>query len=222
MEWKLKSMNENQLANIRINYSKAALGEKEVGDSPLSFFQKWMNEALHAEVLEPTAMSLSTVSLQGKPSSRIVLLKGLENDKFKFYTNYESQKGQEINVNPYACLLFFWAELERQVRIDGKLEKLPRLESEEYFHSRPRESQIGAYTSKQSSVIPGREILEERYQELTKEFSEIDTIPLPENWGGYALIPNEIEFWQGRPSRLHDRIRFRLSDQIWVRERLSP
>lgn len=210
------------IQSIRINYSKSTLEEETLGDNPFVFFQRWMDEALESEVLEPTAMTLSTVSLSGKPSSRIVLLKGMESESFKFFTNYNSRKGMEINVNPYGSLLFFWAELERQVRIEGKLEKLSKEESEKYFHSRPIESQLGAYTSKQSQTIPSREILEERYEFLKDKFQGKEVLPLPEFWGGYRLIPSEIEFWQGRPSRLHDRIRFLKTDESWRKERLSP
>jgi pyridoxamine 5'-phosphate oxidase len=210
------------LKDIRINYAKSELDESLIGNSPLEFFQKWMDEALESAVLEPTAMTLSTVSLQGKPSSRIVLLKGLEDGCFKFYTNYASRKGREIDMNPFGSLLFFWAELERQVRIEGKLEKLPREESSAYFQSRPIESQIGAYTSHQSSVLGSREEIENKYKELQEKFDSTNPLPLPEFWGGYKLIPLEIEFWQGRPSRLHDRIRFRLTDNQWLNERLAP
>jgi pyridoxamine 5'-phosphate oxidase len=211
-----------ELKDIRINYAKSELNESSIGENPLEFFQKWMDEALESEVLEPTAMTLSTVSLQGKPSSRIVLLKGLEDGFFKFFTNYSSRKGMEIQVNPYGSLLFFWAELERQVRIEGKLEKLPREESEKYFQSRPIESQIGAYTSHQSSVLHSRSEIENKYKELQEKFATTNPLPLPDFWGGYKLIPIEMEFWQGRPSRLHDRIRFRLTSNQWVTERLAP
>lgn len=214
-------MSKINIADIRINYAKASLNEIVVGSDPILFFETWLNEALTAEVNEPTAMSLSTVS-KGQPSSRIVLLKGLEDGKLKLFTNYSSRKAEEIEQNPKASLLFFWAELERQVRIEGYLEKLPTLESEQYFHSRPRESQIGAYTSAQSKVIQSREELEKRNTELVKRFEGIHPIPLPDNWGGYAMISESVEFWQGRPSRLHDRIRFRKENSVWIKERLSP
>lgn len=215
-------MNERKLSDIRINYARSELRESDVGDNPFDFFARWMEEAIESELVEPTAMTLSTVSETGAPSSRIVLLKGMENGVFKFYTNYDSAKGREIRNNPQASLLFFWAELERQVRVDGSLEKLSRDESNAYFQSRPRESRIGAYTSLQSSVIGGRDVLEKKYEELTKKFENTDSIPLPENWGGYGLTPNSVEFWQGRPSRLHDRIRMRREKGTWIKERLSP
>jgi pyridoxamine 5'-phosphate oxidase len=214
-------MSNVKISDIRINYAQASLDETIVGLDPLLFFQKWLDEALRAEVNEPTAMSLSTV-FNGQPSSRIVLLKGLEDGKLKFFTNYSSRKAEELAQNPKASLLFFWAELERQVRIEGSLEKLSQLESEQYFHSRPRESQIGAYTSQQSKVIQSREELEKRYIDLVEKFQGINPIPLPDNWGGYAMIPETIEFWQGRPSRLHDRIRFMNQKDGWKKERLSP
>ncbi len=215
-------MNETDLQKIRADYTKASLREKDVEGDPISFFQKWLEQAIESGISEPTAMAISTVSLQGKPSSRIVLLKGLENGVFKFYTNYSSQKGRELAVNPYASLLFFWAELERQIRIEGKVTKLSREESWEYFRTRPRESCIGAHASLQSSVIPSREFLEKKYGEMSEQFSDLAEIPLPENWGGYALEPDAFEFWQGRPNRLHDRLRFRKQKSTWILERLSP
>ncbi|WCL48384.1 pyridoxamine 5'-phosphate oxidase [Leptospira sp. GIMC2001] len=215
-------MSEIDLASIRKNYSKERLDEEDVGDDPIQFFNLWMSEAVDAKIPEPTAMSVSTVSKSGRPSSRILLLKGVENGIFKFYSNYSSNKGQEIAQNPNVSLLFFWPELERQIRIDGLVEKLSREESTIYFHSRPRESQIGAHTSLQSSTLDSRESLEKKYEEFLQKFANINPIPIPENWGGYGLVSDRIEFWQGRPSRLHDRIVFKKENSTWQKIRLSP
>lgn len=209
------------IAALRENYTKGSLDVSDVSLSPLEQFQKWFDEAVASKLLEPNALLLSTVTTDGKPSARIVLLKGLDNG-FKFYTNYLSRKGRELSENPNACITFFWNELERQVRIEGTIEKTSPEESDEYFKSRPKSSQIGAWTSDQSRVIENREVLEEREQYLLKEFGE-DIIPRPPHWGGYRLVPTYIEFWQGRPSRLHDRIAYSLlENEEWKIERLSP
>ena len=209
------------IAALRENYTKGSLDVLDVSLLPLEQFQKWFDEAVLSDLLEPNALLLSTVSKEGKPSARIVLLKGLDNG-FKFYTNYLSRKGSELMENPSACITFFWAELERQVRIEGKIEKLSSEESDTYFQSRPKGSQIGAWTSNQSMVIENREVLVEREKYLIEKFGN-NPIPRPPHWGGYRLVPTYVEFWQGRPSRLHDRIAYTLVENgAWKIERLSP
>ena len=214
-------MTQIEIAALRENYTKGSLDVEDASSSPIEQFQIWFDEAVSSQLLEPNALLLSTVSNQGKPSARIVLLKGLDNG-FKFYTNYLSRKGTELIENPNACITFFWAELERQVRIEGLMEKVSAEESDEYFQSRPRGSQIGAWTSNQSMVIENREILEDREKYLIAKFGD-NPIPRPPHWGGYRLVPTYIEFWQGRPSRLHDRIAYTSSENgEWKIERLSP
>lgn len=214
-------MNQIEIAALRENYIKGTLNVSDASLSPIEQFQIWFDEAVSSELLEPNALVLSTVSNESKPSARIVLLKGLDNG-FKFYTNYLSRKGTELIENPAACITFFWAELERQIRIEGTIEKISPEESDEYFQSRPRGSQIGAWVSNQSMVIENREILEEREKHLIEKFGD-QPIPRPPHWGGYRLVPNYIEFWQGRPSRLHDRIAYTLlENEDWKIERLSP
>lgn len=200
----------------------AALDEATAGDNPISFFAHWFGEAEAARITEINAMTLATADSNGKPHARIVLLKGLENDGFVFYTNYDSAKGQQIAANPQAALLFFWKELERQVRIEGILHKLPDTDSDAYFHSRPEGSRIGAWASPQSQAIPHRELLDLNFAKYEQEFSGI-SIPRPPHWGGYVLIPTSLEFWQGRSSRMHDRIVFALqADGRWAKSRLAP
>jgi pyridoxamine 5'-phosphate oxidase len=207
---------------MRKDYSRQSLDASDVLRDPVAQFQKWFEEARQAALAEPNAMHLSTVNAEGKPAGRVVLLKGIEEGQFIFYTNYQSRKGQELAHTPWAALTFFWIELERQVRIEGKVSKVARQTSDSYFHSRPRGSQIGAWVSPQSEVIPGRDFLKNRQQTLEDQFAGQE-VPLPEHWGGFALIPEMIEFWQGRPSRLHDRIRFTLNEQQeWIIERLAP
>jgi pyridoxamine 5'-phosphate oxidase len=209
------------IAALRENYTKGSLDVSDVSLSPIEQFQKWFNEAIASQLLEPNAFLLSTISYERKPSSRIVLLKGIDTG-FKFYTNYLSRKGTELAENPHACITFFWAELERQVRIEGLIEKVSAEDSDEYFQSRPRGSQVGAWVSNQSMVIENREVLEAREKHLIEKFGD-GIIPRPPHWGGYRLVPNYIEFWQGRPSRLHDRIAYTLQDDgNWKIERLSP
>ncbi len=209
------------IAAIRNEYTLESMELDQLEASPFVQFDQWMQQAVRAKVNEPTAMGLSTINLEGKPSSRIVLLKGLDHG-FVFYTNYDSQKGKELKKNPFAALTFFWPELERQVRVQGKVEKVSEKESDEYFLSRPIGSQIGAWASSQSQVIPDRDYLESREQEMKAKF-EHEIIKRPSNWGGYRLIPDTVEFWQGRPNRLHDRIVYHLkSPNIWVKERLAP
>jgi len=215
-------MNRDKIANIRREYGLASLLTSKVSPCPFTQFNRWLDDAIAANFHDPNAMVLSTVNSQGKPSSRIVLLKGLTNQGFRFFTNYESQKGQELANNPAASLVFWWDKLERQVRIEGKVQKLTKTESATYFHSRPRGSQIGAWSSPQSQVIDTSDQLQDLYQTLGEKFKDQE-IPLPPHWGGYVVIPNRIEFWQGQPSRLHDRINYTLNNSAeWVLERLAP
>lgn len=211
----------NYINTLRHDFSKESLDEKDVDHNPVKQFSKWFKEAVDAKVNEPNAMSLSTVSSDAKPSARIVLLRNFDEKGFVFYTNYTSRKGEEIAGNPNAALLFFWPELERQVRIEGMLSKQSSQESDLYFNSRPRESKLGAWTSAQSKVISSRKVLDEEYEKLSKQYPE-ENIPRPANWGGYALKPHTIEFWQGRPSRLHDRILYTMENGTWKTERLAP
>jgi pyridoxamine 5'-phosphate oxidase len=210
------------LAQIRKEYRLHTLDEKSINASPFRQFETWFNEALNANVLEPNAMTLATVSANNRPSARIVLLKGFTDLGFTFYTNYQSSKGKDLVENPYCSLSFFWPELERQVRIEGVTERVSAEDSDVYFNSRPRESRLGAWTSPQSSVIASRQILEERYKTIEKQYAGHDTIKRPTQWGGYLVKPFLIEFWQGRPNRLHDRIQFTLVDGSWRINRLAP
>jgi len=210
------------LPELRKEYTKETLDVSSIAKDPIRQFEKWFDEALRAEVLEPNAMTLSTVTESGRPSARIVLLKGLEQGKFLFYTNHQSQKGKELENNPAGALTFFWPELERQVRIEGISHRVDSTTAEKYFQSRPRGSQIGAWASPQSSVIGDRSLLEDRVTELEKKFKDQELIPKPHQWGGYAIDPFEIEFWQGRPSRLHDRIVFYKTEDTWTIRRLAP
>ena len=212
----------HKLADLRKEYARESLDISDVLSDPVEQFDKWFQEALNANVLEANAMNLATISEHGRPTSRIVLLKGVERGCFVFYTNYQSQKGRELEKNPACALTFFWPELERQVRIEGLAERLPHEQSEIYFQSRPRGSQIGAWSSPQSSVIANRELLEKRVDEISKRFDGQSVLPKPQQWGGYRVAPFEIEFWQGRPSRLHDRIVYSLVDQAWKINRLAP
>lgn len=212
-----------QIRKLRSDYSRMELNESEIAKDPVFQFELWMKEALAANVSEPHAMALSTVSADGKPSSRIVLLRGFSAQGFVFYTNYNSKKGMDIAKNPYASLNFFWPQIERQVRVEGRLEKVSSETSEKYFNSRPRESKIGAWVSEQSQVIKSREVLENKFAELSAKYPA-EKVPCPPFWGGYLLKPSVIEFWQGRPNRLHDRILFTLSDDeiSWNLQRLAP
>lgn len=210
------------LADLRKEYTKESLDVSWVSPNPIHQFEKWFDEALRAEVLEANAMTLSTVTSDGKPSARIVLLKGVEQNQFLFYTNYQSQKGKELLANPACALTFFWPELERQVRIEGIANRLDEKTSEKYFQSRPRGSQVGAWASPQSTIVKNRAILEDRMKELEKKFEGQETLPKPHQWGGYSVEPLEIEFWQGRPNRLHDRIVYYKVDEAWTIHRLAP
>lgn len=212
------------LADLRMEYRRHSLRRDGVSADPFVQFRSWFEEAQLSGIVEPNAMTLSTVDLStGQPSSRIVLLKGLDDSGFTFFSNYGSQKGRELTGQPRAALGFFWKELERQVNVRGSVGQVTQGESEAYFHSRPRSSQLGAHASVQSTAIPGREWLEEQYLALAEKYPEGTVIPLPCTWGGYRLIPEVMEFWQGRPSRLHDRICYSRQDYgEWRLERLSP
>lgn len=210
------------IADIRREYMLQELDEATAGDDPLIFFKKWFAEAEAAAITEINAMTLATADTGGLPHARIVLLKGLDQDGFVFYTNYDSAKGKELVTNPFAALVFFWKELERQVRIEGVVEKVKEEESDIYFQSRPEGSRIGAWASPQSREITHRNILDINYSKYQQEFSNIE-IPRPPHWGGYRVLPNHIEFWQGRASRMHDRIVFtKNGPDNWDRSRLAP
>ena len=208
------------LAGLRKDYALKTLDEGDVDRDPLRQFGVWMVEAIHAQVPEPTAMTLATADHAGRPAARIVLLKGVDARGFVFYTNYESRKGRELAVNPQAAITFLWKELERQVRIEGRVEKVTELESDAYFQTRPLGSRIGAWASPQSRPIENRGWLEQRWAELTQKHGE--SPPRPAHWGGYRLMPEWIEFWQGRQSRLHDRIVYARDAKGWKIERLAP
>ena len=212
----------NYLNQVRHDFTKQSLDESSVDDNPLEQYAKWFEEAVGAQVLDPKAMVVSTVDKEGKPSSRVLYVRGVKENGFLFYTNYASKKGKELSENPNVAVNIFWPELERQIRMEGVVEKLSADESDAYFASRPRESQIGAWASAQSETIENRETLVTLVNSFTKKFKENDTIPRPPHWGGYFIKANYFEFWQGRPSRLHDRIAFRLVNDKWSKGRLSP
>jgi pyridoxamine 5'-phosphate oxidase len=212
----------HNIADIRKNYSKQALNEDSVLDNPVQQFKVWLQEAINAEADEPTAFVLSTVNSAGQPSARVVLLKEVSDDGFIFFTNYDSRKGQELSETPKAAMTFFWATLERQVRIEGTVEKVAEQVSDNYFHSRPIGSQVGAWASPQSQVIANRDVLEQADKAYTENFAKTDTIPRPPHWGGYIIKPTRVEFWQGRPNRLHDRIEYEQIQENWNLKRLAP
>lgn len=213
-------MDQKTIQNIRKDYARAELNESHTKADPIEQFNLWFQEALSSDLLEPTAMNIATADAHGVPSSRMVLLKGVDHG-FVFYTNYNSKKGQNLEANPKASLTFFWPELERQVRIEGNVERVSTQESDEYFNSRPFKSRIGAHASPQSEKIAKREILQNITSELLKSFGGRH-VPRPEHWGGYRVLPNFIEFWQGRPSRLHDRIAYEKVNNRWDKFRLAP
>jgi pyridoxamine 5'-phosphate oxidase len=208
------------LSKLRKQYSKSSLSVSSVNKDPFKQFDKWMLEVLRSGFYEPNAMTIATADKNGKPSARVVLLKGIDNTGFLFFTNYKSEKGKDIEQNPYGSLLFYWDKLERQVRIDGKLEKVSKEESEAYFNTRPYKSRLGAWASKQSTVIESRSVIVKEFLKYMVKFR--NHVPLPDYWGGYRLIPDSFEFWQGRPNRLHDRIRYTKLKKQWKIERLSP
>jgi len=214
-------MNANDLADIRRDYSLQELSEVTVDRDPFAQFSTWLEDAINSGGPEPTAMNVATIGLDGRPSSRVVLLKNFDNKGFVFFTNYGSRKGIELAANENCTLHFFWAELERQVNIRGDATRTSAEESEAYFKSRPFESRIGAWASQQSSVISSRDELKNKVEELREKYSDGD-VPLPPFWGGFRVRPDRFEFWQGRPSRLHDRICYELADSEWLISRLSP
>jgi pyridoxamine 5'-phosphate oxidase len=210
------------LADLRQEYALRGLHEDDLDRDPIAQFRAWFVDAQQAGGVEPNAMTLATASPDGQPAARTVLLKGLDERGFVFYSNYESDKGRELDANPRAELLFYWPALERQVRVRGTVERVTRAESEAYFHSRPKGSQLGATVSPQSRVIPGRDALEREHAALQERYADAD-VPLPDFWGGYRVLPTSIEFWQGRKSRLHDRLRYRRdATDAWIVERLAP
>ena len=210
-----------QLADLRRTYVLGSLNESEVAADPMAQFKRWFDEAVTAKLPEPNAMTLATVGADGQPSARIVLLKGIDEKGFTFFTNYESRKGLDLAANPRAALLFHWVQLERQVRVEGRVEKVDDGESDAYYASRPLGSRLGAWASEQSREVAGRDVLEQRESEYRAKFGE--NPPRPAHWGGYRLVPTALEFWQGRPSRLHDRIAYRLdATDGWKIVRLSP
>jgi pyridoxamine 5'-phosphate oxidase len=209
------------LAHLRREYARARLDEREVARDPLVQFQHWFDDARRAKLPEPNAMTLATATPDGVPSARVVLLKAADERGFTFFTDYRSRKGQELEANPRAALVFYWGELERQVRITGTVSRLPREESEAYFRTRPRESRLGAWSSHQSTAIPDRATLEARFRNASARYPG-DDVPTPPYWGGFVLRPDALEFWQGREGRLHDRVCYRREADGWRIERLSP
>jgi pyridoxamine 5'-phosphate oxidase len=212
----------SKISEMRENYDRSILDEKHVDADAMKQFQVWFQEARNEDVIEPNAMVLSTITSDGHPAARTVLLKEMEEDGFIFYTNYNSDKGQEISNNPNASLLFLWKKLQRQIRISGTVIKISKSQSEAYFQSRPKGSQIGAWVSPQSQIITDKSVLDLRTAELTEKYKDEEKLPLPEFWGGYKVKPQIIEFWQGRPNRLHDRLRYTLKDGKWKIDRLAP
>lgn len=209
--------------NFRKEYRRSKLEDADLPGNPLELFEAWLQEAFEEDLPEPTAMTLSTVNGEGRVSSRIILLKGFDNGGFQFYTNYNSQKGRDLAENNHAAASFFWPELERQIRIEGRVEKVPAKDSDLYHAARPRNNQLGAWASDQSAPVSDRDTLEGRFEAVKQAYKDHEIIPRPKYWGGYRLRPDKIEFWQGRESRLHDRIEYRLmSSGQWSAQRLNP
>jgi pyridoxamine 5'-phosphate oxidase len=209
------------LADLRKDYTLAGLAEKDLAKDPFRQFERWFQEAEGAKVIEPNAATLATATADGRPSARTVLLKGIDGRGFLFFSNYQSRKGRELEVNPWATLAFPWLAMERQVIVEGRVTRISREESETYFHSRPRASQLGAWVSAQSTIIPGRKALEDGFKAIEHKYAGQE-VPLPPHWGGWRLAPESVEFWQGRRSRLHDRLRYQRSKDGWTVERLAP
>lgn len=212
----------SKISDLRQNYTKGELTEQSVCSDPITMFDQWFKDAQSIGTIEPNIFTLATADKDGVPNARVLLLKGYDQSGFVFFTNYNSRKSQEIGENPHVAMVFLWIQQERQVRVTGKIEKVSKDESEEYFHSRPRESQIGAWVSNQSSTIDSRDVLDEKQKQLEEIYSEGKEIPLPEHWGGFRIIPDKIEFWQGRANRLHDRILYAKIGAEWNISRLAP
>jgi pyridoxamine 5'-phosphate oxidase len=209
------------ISSLREEYSQRHLFRRDLDPDPIAQFNRWLAEAVDARIKDPNAMSLATVNAAGQPSARIVLLKGVQPGGFLFFTNYGSRKAADLEANPRAGLTFFWAQLERQVIIEGTVAKATREESDTYFHSRPLASQLGAWASRQSEIVPSRQYLEEKFDAVSAQYAE-QQVPLPPFWGGYWVAPSSIEFWQGGPGRIHDRLRYIREGDAWRIERLSP
>lgn len=212
----------NYINQIRRDFAQQALDETQADKNPFEQLAKWMEEAINGQILDPYAMVISTVNAQQKPTSRVVYLRGIYQDGLAFYTNYHSNKGHDLSKNPHIAVNFFWAELERQIRIEGEVKKLSSAQSDEYFNARPRESQIGAWASSQSESIANRQTLEQKFASFEQQFANQTIIPRPPHWGGYLIVPNYFEFWQGRPNRLHDRIFYKKNNENWSLGRLMP
>ena len=210
------------LEDLREDYRRAEFNEQDCETNPIVQFNRWFNEAKAADLKEPNAMSLATATLEGRPSSRIVLLKEVNSDGFVFYTSYASRKGTELAANPFCALTFLWTELERQVRVEGEALRVPRAQTQAYFRKRPKGSRLGALVSNQSEVLGSRQELTAKLEALQIRYASTEDVPVPDYWGGYCVMPYTVEFWQGRPNRLHDRLRYTRHDSDWRLDRLSP